>query len=164
MAGAGLPGLLALVGVAFLFAAAAQQGKERPKAAQADHLKFAYERPWRGCGPVDQPESGITLTTVLKRCPKSYSEAARPYISVMFEVGAKTAPVRVLWGASQTAWATRCLAGRERCDKATGGTIDFTEVGSKGHLPSYDLQFEDGSVEKGTFTEHSDCHPDIRCW
>jgi len=156
---------LGLMLIATSFAAAAQQGRPGPQANHAEHLKFSYERPWRGCGPVDQPESGITLTTVLTRCTKSYDAPVRPYIGVMFETGGTTAPVKVLWsGSKQTAWATRCLEGREDCDKATGGTINFSEAGLKGHLPTYELQFADGSVEKGTFTTHRDCHPDVQCW
>jgi len=151
--------------IAFSAIAVGQHPADAPPTSSTQPLKFSYARRWRGCSPVDEPESGITLTTVLTQCTKKYDEPARPYISVMFEDGTKTAQVKIVYASGiQTAWATRCLAGREKCDQATGGTINLDDHSSKDHLPSYELHFADGSVEKGTFTLHPDCHPDVQCW
>lgn len=157
-----LPALL----IALTVVSGAQHDVPGPaQGAQGHNLRYSYARPWLGCSPVDEAESGITLTKVKTTCSKKIEESTRPYISVMYEVGGKPGPLKVVYETStQTAWATRCLPGREKCDAATSGTIDLTGHDTKNHLPSYELHFSDGSIEQGTFTLDANCHPHVQCW
>ncbi len=126
-------------------------------------LKFSFARDWNGCGPADEAESGITLTTVWPRCRKETDPTPPPYISVEFSTTeSKSAPVTIIWAhARQWASVSRCLTSPFACDHAVSGTIDF---GSRpASSPSYDLKFADGSVEAGTFTRLMQCHQ-VTCW
>lgn len=158
---------LILCSISFSMAAIAQQGAaETSPTTQTQVLKFSYARPWRGCGPTDRAQSGIILTNGKQQCTKSVNDSEpRPYISVMYDLTAKTAPVKVYYATSMSAAsAMRCLAAHEKCDRATGGTINFDLRKSKSRLPNYELEFADGSVIKGTFTLGEECHPEVQCW
>jgi len=133
---------------------------------QTRKLKFSFGRYWNGCGPLDQPESGIILTTVRVKCTKRIALPPPPYINVEFSgAGAMTAPVKVVWWKNPTGSATviRCLSGRSKCDQAVGGTIDFGTSGIPARPPSYELKFADGSLESGTFDVRMACQR-VTCW
>ncbi len=149
-----------------------------PAAAQANQtakLKFSFGRYWNGCGPVDQPESGITLTTVRVKCtkrielppPPSLNVPPPPYLNVRFSDAGDSqgGPVKVLrWrNPAQSATVVRCLNAESKCDQAVSGTIDFGKPGLSKIQPTYELQFADGSFERGTFMAHSSCHR-VQCW
>ena len=115
---------------------------------------FSFGRYWNGCGLVDQPESGFTLTTVRVKCGKRIALPPPPYINVQFfAAGDAAAPVTVVWwrNPKQSATVGRCLTAHSKCDQAVGGTIDFGKPGLHPSSSRYELKFADGSVERGIF-------------
>ena len=141
-----------------------QTAKEpSPAPASSPALKFSYGQQWNSCGPVDDPIEGMTLATARSRCGK----ASYPQISVLFSYpGDKSASVSVQrQGNYQTAKVSRCLSDNSaECSMATGGTINFPGAQAGRHAsPTYELQFSDGSVEKGSFTVKS-CFRRITGW
>jgi hypothetical protein len=159
-------GLLFSLPLALLVPAIARPARGVLQDNQTRKLKFSFGRYWNGCGPVDRPESGIILTTVLVKCTKRIALPPPPYLSVQFSgTGAKTAPIRVVWWKSPTGSATvvRCLTAGSKCDQAVGGTIDFGTSGSPAKPPSYELKFADGSLEGGTFAVRMACQR-VTCW
>jgi len=157
-------GLLISVVTALLAPATA---RATPQGNQTAKLKFSFGRYWNGCGPVDQPESGITLTIVRVKCTKRIELPPPPYLNVQFfNAGdSQGGPVRVLWwrNPAQSATVVRCLRAESKCDQAISGTIDFGKPGPSKTPPSYELKFADGSFERGTFTAQSSCHR-VLCW
>ena len=159
-------GLLFLLLPALLASALAQPARADSQDNQTRKLKFSFGRYWNGCGPVDQPESGIILTTVRVKCTRRIALPPPPYISVQFSgAGTTTAPVKVVWWKNPTGSATvvRCLNGGSKCDQAIGETIDFGSSGISARLPSYELKFNDGSLERGTFDVRMACQR-VTCW
>lgn len=152
--------------LALVLAGMAQSTRERPQPVTPNpKLRFAFARDWNGCGPMDEPQSGMTLTPVFVRCSKIPTRAVPPYINVQFDPGAESAPVKVRWvSGKQSASAQRCLREGVACDAAIGGAIDFGDWRlHHRHPETYELQFADGSVEKGTFTSHLPCSR-VTCW
>jgi hypothetical protein len=156
---------LFVVVTALMPADSAQTAGNSPRATPAAKMQFSFGRYWNGCGPVDQPTSGMTLTTVRSRCKKPDGLPDPPYINMQF-VDSGSAPVVVVQGTSpQSASVSRCLKTGSACDNAIGGTIDFgASIGLRVTRPaSYDLKFKDGSTEKGTFTTLPPCVR-VVCW
>lgn len=159
-------GLLFSVLTLFVAPAAAQTAQANPLGNQTGKLKFSFGRYWNGCGPVDQPESGITLTTVRVKCRKRIALPPPPYINVQFiEAGTAPGPVTVVWweNPKQSATVARCLTAESKCDQAVGGTIDFGKPGPLASPPSYELKFADGTLERGTFAARIACQR-VTCW
>jgi hypothetical protein len=137
----------------------AQTAHPTPIPATTPTLKFAYGQWWNGCGPVDEPTSGITLTTARLSC--NFKKLPTPRINVQLSYhGDKSAPVAVEganYEGPTPAQAGRCLKDDAPCEPAIGGTIRLG-----GPKATYDLKFADGSVEKGTFVLKS-CSKKIMC-
>ncbi len=149
----------------FFLASAGQNSKSRLPATSSAS-KFSFARYWNGCGPTDEPQSGITLTPVFVKCGKIGSLTAPPYINIQFfDAGAASAPIAVVWvSGKKAAKAMRCLTEHAACDAAISGVIDFGDSQPHNHRPqTYELKFADGSVEKGTFTSHPPCGK-VTCW
>ncbi len=160
-------GLLLAVLTTFVVPATAQTPQANPPSNHTGTLKFSFGRYWNGCGPVDQPESGITLTTVRVKCTKRIEMPPPPFLNVQFFAAEDThaGPVKVLWwrNSAQSATVVRCLSAELKCDQAVSGTIDFGKPGPPEIPPSYELKFADGSLERGTFTARASCHR-VQCW
>jgi len=133
---------------AMIGCSAANAQTPQPAPAPTPALKFAYGQWWNGCGPVDEPTYGITLTPVHLRC--NFKKLPVPRINVQFAyLGSKSAPIAIEDAdhrAGRQAQAWRCLSENGQCEEVTNGTIRL--AGPKG---TYELKFADGSVEKGSF-------------
>src|SRR5580704_6768157 len=73
---------LFVVVTALMPADSAQTAGNSPRATPAAKMQFSFGRYWNGCGPVDQPTSGMTLTTVRSRCKKPDGLPDPPYINM----------------------------------------------------------------------------------
>lgn len=157
--------VLVLVVTALMPADSAQTARNSPHEAPAAKMQFSFGRYWNGCSPTDMPTSGMTLTTVRSRCKKRDGLPDPPYINMQF-VDSGAAPVAVVQGTSrQSASVSRCLKTGSACNNAIAGTIDFgASIGLHVTRPAnYDLTFNDGSTEKGTFSTLPPCGR-VVCW
>jgi hypothetical protein len=118
------------------------------KAILLEHFPFAHIE--FNCEPVDNLVLQFYFTLKQRKCGKYKG----PFVMISVNGDLpKSAPQDYLIGSDimSVANASRCLK-QERCETATSGTLHLTKFSEgKGASGEYELHFQDGTVEKGTF-------------
>jgi len=136
------PSLLTLI----VFASSASCGR-KSEANPPGHFPFAYVQV--GCGPADGPALEFYFTLKQGKCGK-YEE---PFILISINENLpKSAPQNYsIRSGRSVVLASRCLRPG-RCEATTSGTLHLSKFSEgKGASGEYELHFQDGSVEKGSF-------------
>ncbi|HEV2113157.1 MAG TPA: hypothetical protein VGR50_03350 [Terriglobales bacterium] len=113
------------------------------------------------CAPWDGPALGITLTERRASCGKA---PEGPYLSIYIwrdlpTNGPKTIEFKEGGG---NGGASRCAKAND-CERATSGRVSFTKFDENGAVEgTYEFQFKDGSVERGSFSAEW-CHERVMC-